>query len=93
MRKIEHVGYHEFMEAVNSLHNVECIGCVEDCLLDNLLYIGDNDCGCEIVLLAEVKFLNAWSSDYTVRMAVTENDKQKLFDRYDDIEAAAADYY
>ena len=93
MRKIEHVGYTEFMEAVNSLDNAECIGRVEDVLLDNLLYIGDNKKGCEIVLLAMVKYLNEWSSCYTVKIAVTENDKQKLYNQFNDIEEAASDYY
>ena len=93
MRKIEHVGYNEFMEAVNSLHNVECLGCIDGCLLDDLLYIGDNEKGCELVLLASVKYLNEWSSCYTVRIAVTENDKQKLYNRFNDMEATAADYY
>lgn len=93
MRKIEHVGYNEFMEAVNSLNNVECLGCVEDTLLDNLLYIGDNEKGCEIVLLATVKYLNEWSSCYTVRIAVTERDKETLYKRFNDIEQTASDYY
>ena len=93
MRKIEHVEYNKFMEAVNSLHNVECIGCIDGCLLDDLLYIGDNENGVEVVLLAAVKYLNDWASDYTVRIAVTENDKQKLYNRFNDMEAAAADYY
>ena len=93
MRKLTHVGYNEFMEAVNGLHNVECIGCIDGTLLDDLLYVGTNDKGCELVLLAAVQFLNEWSSCYTVRIAVTENDKQKLYNRFNDMEAAAADYY
>ena len=93
MRKIDHVGYSEFINAVNGLDNAECIGCVEDVLLNTLLYIGDNKKGCEIVLLAEVKYLNEWSSDYTVRIAVTERDKQTLYNRFNDIEDAASDYY
>ena len=92
MLKRDHVSYSEFMEAVNSLNNVECIGCVEDTLLDNLLYIGDNDSGIEIVLLAEVQYLNEWSSCYTVRTAITESEKQTVYNRFNDIENAASDY-
>lgn len=92
MRKIEKVSYNDFMEAVNSLENVECLGCIDGCLLDDLLYIGNNKNGCEVVLLAIVKYLNEWSSCYTVKIAVTENDKQKLYNQFNDMEDAQ-NYY
>ena len=92
MRKLEHVGYTEFMEAVNSLHNVECYGCIEGTLLDDLLYVGDNDSGVEIVMLAAAKYLNESSSDYTVKIAITNRDKDRLYGQFYDMEQAASYY-
>lgn len=88
----KHVGYNEFMEAVNSLHNIECLGCVEDTLLDNLLYIGTNDHNCDIVLLALSTYLNSSASDYTVKIAISEKDKNELYNKFDDLEQLASYY-
>ena len=92
MIKRDYVSYDEFMKAVNSLHNIVCCGCIEGTLLDDLLYVGDNDYGVEIVLLAKVQYLNANSSCYTVKIAHTDRDKDRLYGLFYDMEQQASYY-
>ena len=92
MKTIKHTSYTSVMEAVNGLKNCECIGVVEDTLLDHLMYAGENENGVEIVMLAISCYVNANSSDYTVKIAVTDQDKEKLYGLFYDIEQAAAYY-
>ena len=77
MKTINNVRYSDLMESLNN-NGYEFIDCMDGCLLDDLMCEKNKKDCYSILLLAFETYLNANCSLYTVKIARTPKDYEKL---------------
>lgn len=85
MKRIENVSYSELDNAA-AANGYVLIDIVEGCLIDSVLYEKSETETKQSILIAGIEtYLNSNSSCLTVYIARTENDKNKLIEKWNDL--------